>query len=106
MKFYKAMAIPMLLYGSETWVINKKDVTRIQSEMKFLRSVKRCTRMDRIKNDDIKQKLDIYAIKDKIKEYKTRWKDHMGRMEEHRCPILAYKYNPREKRDVGRPRKK
>lgn len=43
-KFYKVMAIPMLLYGNETWTMNKKDATKIQSaEVKFLRSVKGCT---------------------------------------------------------------
>jgi hypothetical protein len=44
------MAVPVLMYGSEAWTIKKKDTSRIQSvEVKFLRSVKRCTRMDHIK---------------------------------------------------------
>jgi hypothetical protein len=41
MKFYKAVARPTLLYGSETWVTTKRDVTCLQAaEMRFLRSVK------------------------------------------------------------------
>jgi hypothetical protein len=42
MKFYKVVARPTLLYGSETWVTTKRDMTRLEAaEMRFLRSVKR-----------------------------------------------------------------
>ena len=41
MKFYKVVARPTLLYGSETWVSTKRDMTRLEAaEMRFLRSVK------------------------------------------------------------------
>ena len=40
-KIFKAMAISTLLYGSETWILKKRDEAAIQSsEMKFQRSVK------------------------------------------------------------------
>jgi hypothetical protein len=36
-KFYKIMAVPVLLYGSETWTLRKRDWNRIQAaEMKYL----------------------------------------------------------------------
>ena len=42
MKFYKVVARPTLLYGSETWVTTKRHTTRLEAaEMCFLRSVKR-----------------------------------------------------------------
>ena len=42
-------AIPILLYGSETWVKKKKDEQKVQTaEVKCLRSVKRCNRRDHI----------------------------------------------------------
>jgi hypothetical protein len=41
MKFYKVMALPVLLYGSEAWTIKTKDMRKIQeTEMRYLRSVK------------------------------------------------------------------
>ena len=44
LKLYKVMPVPVLLYGSGTWV----PANRIQaSEMRFLRSVKRYARRDR-----------------------------------------------------------
>jgi hypothetical protein len=47
MKFYKVVARPTLLYGSETWVTTKGDMTGLEAaEMRFLRSVKGYTRLD------------------------------------------------------------
>jgi len=41
MKFYKVVARPALIYGSETWVTTKRGRTRLEAaEMRFLRSVK------------------------------------------------------------------
>jgi len=49
MKFYKVVAKPTL-YGSETWVTTKRDMTRLEAaEMHFLRSVKRYAILDKIK---------------------------------------------------------
>ena len=40
MKFYKVVARPTLLYGSETLVTTTRDMTRLESaKMLFLRSV-------------------------------------------------------------------
>ena len=39
------------------------------NEMKFLRSIKGCTILDKIRNDDMHRELKIFCIKDKIQEY-------------------------------------
>ena len=40
LKFYKVMALPTLLYGSEYWVLTKGQASRIQAAgMRFLRHV-------------------------------------------------------------------
>ena len=50
MKMYKAMVALRLLYGSKTWVPTQKSVNKIQSaKMNFLRSVKGCSVLDKIK---------------------------------------------------------
>jgi hypothetical protein len=52
LKFYKTIAVPILIYGSEAWVVSKSEESKIQSsEILFLRSVKGCSGIDRIKND-------------------------------------------------------
>ena len=46
-KCYKVVARPTLLYGSETWVTTKRDMTRLEAaETHFLRNVKGYTRLD------------------------------------------------------------
>jgi len=58
MKFYKVVARPSQLYGSETWVTTKRDMTRLEAaEMRFLRSVTGYARLDKIRSEDIRQEL-------------------------------------------------
>ena len=62
MKFYKVAARPTLLYGSETRVITKRDMTRLEAaEMSFLRSVKWYTRLDKIRNEVIRRGPNIWV---------------------------------------------
>jgi len=54
MKFCKVVARSPLLYGSETWVNTKRDMTRLEAaEMRFVR-VKEYTRLDKIRNEVIR----------------------------------------------------
>ena len=62
-KFYKVVAKPSLLYGSETWVTTKRDMTRLEAaEMRFLRSVKGYTRLDKMRSEVIRKELEISGI--------------------------------------------
>jgi len=55
-KFYKVVARPSLLYGSETWVTTKRDMNRLEAaEMRFLRSVTGYTRLDKIRSEVIRK---------------------------------------------------
>jgi hypothetical protein len=106
LKFYKIMAVPVLLYGSETWTQRKRDWNRIQAaEMKCLRTVKGCTRLDQVRNEDIRKELGIFPLSENIIEYRNKWKAHLQRMEHTRIPLQAYKYQPSRKRDIGRSRR-
>jgi hypothetical protein len=60
------MAVPVLLYDSETWALRKRDWNRIQAvEMKYLRTVKGCTRLDQIRIEDIRNELGISPLSEK-----------------------------------------
>jgi endonuclease/exonuclease/phosphatase family metal-dependent hydrolase len=103
-KFYKTMAAPTLLYGSETWVLSKRDESRLQaSEMRFLRGTYGCSREDRYRNTDIRAQLNIFSIKDKISENRNGWFEHVNRMDSNRIPKQALSYKPIGRRDRGRP---
>jgi hypothetical protein len=81
LQFYKTIAVPILIYGSETWALSKSEESKIQSwEKLFLRSVKGCSRMDRIKTDGIRQEVNIFTLEDKIKDNKVRRCQHLNRM--------------------------
>jgi hypothetical protein len=47
MKLYITLALPLLLYGSETWTVKARDARRITAaEMKYLRATTGYTRTD------------------------------------------------------------
>jgi len=50
-KFYEVVATTTLIYSTETWVTTKRDVTLLEAaQMRFLRSVKGYTRLDKIRS--------------------------------------------------------
>ena len=52
MIFYKVVARPTLLYGSEIWVNMKRDMTGLEAaETRFLRNVKEYTKLDKIRSE-------------------------------------------------------
>lgn len=106
-KFYKVMAVPSLLFGSETWTMTAADSKKLQAaEMKFLRSVKGCTILDKIRNDKIREELMIFSLEEKIKNYRYQWAEHVNRMTPERIPRRMMDYRPRGRRHPGRPRKR
>jgi hypothetical protein len=71
MKFYKVVARPTLVYGSETLVTTKRDMTHLEAaEIHFLRSVKGYTRLDKIRSEVIRKELEISGIQDVRSKYK------------------------------------
>jgi len=107
MKFYNVVARPTLLYGSKTLVTTKRDTIRLEAaEMRFLRSVKGYTRLDKIRTEDIRKELKISGIQDMKSKYKQNRIKHLERMDNTRLPKHALSYKPRGRRDRGRPRKR
>ena len=107
MKCCKVAARPTLLYCSETCVTTKRDKTRLEVvEMRFLRSVKGYTRLDKIIGEIIRKELEIPGIQDVRTKYAQNWINHLERMDNTRLPKYAPTYNPRGLRDRGRPRKR
>jgi len=107
MKFYKVVSRTSLLYGSETWVTTKGDMTRLEAaEMRFLRSVTGYTRLDKIRSEVIRKELEISGIQDVRLKHKQNWINHLERMDNTRLPKHALNYKPRGRRDRGRPRER
>ena len=88
MKFYKAVARPTLLYGSETWVTTTRDITRLEAaELRFLRSVKGYTRLDKMRSEVIRKELEISGIQDfRFKHTKKKKKTESTILKEWTTP--------------------
>jgi len=107
MKVYKVVARPTLLYGSAIWVTTKQDMTRLEvAQMCFLRSVKRYTRLDKIRSEIIRKELQIPGIQDVRTKYKQNWINNLERMDNNRLLKHAVNYKPRGRRDRGCPGKR
>jgi hypothetical protein len=84
-----------------------RDWNRIQAaEIKYLRTVKGCTRLDQIRNEDIRNELGISPLSENIIEFRNKCKAHLQRMQHTRIPLQAHKYQPSGKRDINRPRRR
>jgi hypothetical protein len=65
-KLHNTLALPVLLYGSETWTIKARDVRRISAaEMKYMRRTAGHTWTDYKTNKQIVKELKITPILDK-----------------------------------------
>jgi hypothetical protein len=107
LKFYKVVATPSLEYGSETWVITKRDMTCLEDkEMRFLRSVTGCTRLDKIRSEVIRLELEIIGMQDVRLKYKQNWIDHFERTDNTRLTKHALNYEQRGRRDRGHLKKR
>nr|CAH7752129.1 unnamed protein product [Callosobruchus chinensis] len=51
--------------------------------MKYLRKVKGVTRMDRIRNEAVRQELKVQPLIDHIESKQLRWWGHLQRIEEN-----------------------
>jgi hypothetical protein len=73
--------------------------------MRFLRSVKGYTKLDKIRSEVIKKELKISGIQDVRSKSKQNWINHFERMDNTRLPKHALNYKPGGRIARGRPRK-
>ena len=80
----------------------------LSTEMDVLRRSARKSRIERIKNEYIKE---IMGVKEKpdiidiIERKRLQWYGHVKRMQDERPPELIMEWKPGERRKRGRPRK-
>ena len=58
LKVLNAVMMPTLMYGCETWSLSKQQQSRVQAtQMNALRRIEGVCRLDRVRNVDIREKL-------------------------------------------------
>ena len=85
-----------LKFGSEAWVLKKREEQRLEAaQMKFLRHLLVITKLDKEKNQCIRQKTGAQNIPKEIKQYQEKWLQHVQRMDTNRLPKQALQYKPK-----------
>ena len=81
------MAVPVPMYGSESWSLNRSDERKIKAaEMRSLRPMAGYTLWGEKRSSDIIEQLGIFNINDKLTQYKINWREHIQRMDDSRLP--------------------
>ena len=84
LKVINAMVVPTLLYGSETWTLQKRHRSKIQAmEMRYLRKVEGVTRLDRVSNEDTRRRLGVEAVL-AVADRKKEWRERIEGMPQER----------------------
>jgi hypothetical protein len=69
-----------MLYGAEYWHTKKRHVQQLcVAEMRMLRWICGQTRRDRVRNDDIRERLGVAPLEEKFVQHRLRWFGHMQR---------------------------
>ncbi|KAD3640381.1 hypothetical protein E3N88_29604 [Mikania micrantha] len=79
-KFYRVAIRPAMMYGTDCWPIKKNQARKLETaEMRMLRWMCGHTRLDRIRNEVFRERLQVANISDKVREGRLRWFGHVRR---------------------------
>jgi hypothetical protein len=96
-----------LKFGSEVWVLKKREEQRLEAaQMKFLRQLLGLIKLDKEKNQCIREKTGAQNIVQEIKQYQKKWLQYVQKMDTNRIPRQVLRYRPVGRRNVGRPKKR
>ena len=81
-KMYEVIVVPSMIYGSETWNMSASDRARLEVvEMKCLRGICGLTRLERVRNVDIRTRCELgVSIGIKVEKNILRWFGRLERM--------------------------
>nr|VZI17333.1 unnamed protein product [Spirometra erinaceieuropaei] len=84
---YKAIILPTLLYGAETWTVYAKQARRLNHfHLSCLRRILRLNWQDRIPDTDVLERTGILSIYGILRQMQLPWSGHLVRMDDERLP--------------------
>jgi hypothetical protein len=104
-KFYRTAIRPAMLYGAECWPTKRRHVQQLNvAEMRMLRWICGHTRRYRVRNDDIRERVGVAPIEEKLMQHRLRWFGHIQRRHEEAPVHIRIIRRPENvKRGRGRP---
>nr|VZI35762.1 unnamed protein product [Spirometra erinaceieuropaei] len=86
-RMYKAVILPTLLYGAETWTVYTRQARRLNHfHLSCLRHILRLNWQDRIPDTDVLERTGILSIYSMLRQMQLRWSGHLVRMDDERLP--------------------
>ena len=106
LSIFKAVFVPILTYGHESWVMTERMRSQVQaSEMRFLRRIEGVTLFNKVRSSEIRKSLNIEPLLLQIEKSQLRWFGHVrSRMPQERLPKQALLAKANGRRPVGRPK--
>ena len=95
-----------MLYDTECWLVKTRHTHRMKvAEMRMLRWICDNTIKDKIRNEVIRQKLDVAPIDEKMRERRLQWFGHVKRRPMTAPVRMAETFGSERRRRRGRPKK-
>jgi hypothetical protein len=86
-RIHNITARAAMKFGSEVRKLKKREEQRLEAaQMRFLRHLLGITRLDKEKNQCIREKTRAHNIVKEIKQYQEKWLQHVQRMDTNRIP--------------------
>ena len=103
---YKACVKSAMCYGAEGWAMRSKDENRIETtEMRMLRMMCGKTLKDKVRNENIRNIVQVENIREYLRSQWLRWYNHVKRMSQDKPPAMTRVYRV-QGRKIGRPKKR
>ena len=104
-KIYNSNVKSVLLYGSECWRVNQRDMERVEAfHNTSLRRISNIFWPNTIRNEALYETTGSHSIVQEIKKRRFRWLGHVLRMPPSQIPKVALRWTPPGKRSRGRPK--
>ena len=106
-KVFKTIIRQAMKYGSEGWAVKKKYESKLKSaEMRMLRWARGKTRLDHIRNEDIRKEAHVKPVETFLENKRLKWFWHCLRRETNHICAKSLRLEVSGRRNRGRPRKR
>ena len=106
-KVYNTVVRPAMLYGAETWSVKKAHERKLNLvEMRMLRWMCGISKVDRVRNERIREIAKVRDISAKVQERRLKWYGHVMRREDGYVGRRAMSMEVEGRRKRGRPRRR